>query len=380
MSRTRIARALIAMTLAAGLAACEDDEGAAPAPDAGRDGGGDTASPDGGDAGGGDRADTMGDTAGGDASAGEAGGDAGPDASADGPPALTDQQKRGQYLVDVVLSCGDCHTPRTATGPDMTKYLAGISCFFDVVPATAGMGCISSKNLTNHETGLKNVSDQGIKDMFTKGVRPDAKAVHSAMPYYEYANVKPADADAVVAYLRTVKPVDFRPAANEPPFAEQPAAPVALVSAAAVPMPTTPSDSAMRGRDIVMVACIGCHTPEKAGAGPTDLPLDATKFLAGGRGFPAAAFGLPVPPFPAMIYTQNLTQDATGLQGWTADDVVKALKMGLDKMDKKVCPPMPSGPMGSFKDLTEADARDIANYIAALPAVANALPNQCTAP
>jgi hypothetical protein len=265
------------------------------------------------------------------------------------------------------------------TGPDLTKYLAGISCFFDVNPA-AGMGCISSKNLTSDATGLKNISDQAIKDMFTKGLRPDGKAVHAAMPYYEYANVSAADADAVVAYLRTVKAVEFRPAANEPPFVEQPAAPVAVVNPATVPMPSTPSDSAMRGRAIAMVACIGCHTMEKTGAGPTDLPLDSTKFFAGGRLFPAAAFGLPAPPFPTNIYTQNLTQDATGLMGWAAADVVKALKMGLDKMDKKVCPPMPSGPMGPFKNLTDADAMDIGNYIAALPAVANTLPNQCTAP
>ena len=49
----------------------------------------------------------------------------GGDAGGDGPT-LTALQLRGRYLVDSVIACGDCHTPRTATGaPDMTKYLAG---------------------------------------------------------------------------------------------------------------------------------------------------------------------------------------------------------------------------------------------------------------
>src|SRR4051794_22746522 len=33
---------------------------------------------------------------------------------------------RGQYLVDHLLVCGECHTPVDASGkPDKTKYLAG---------------------------------------------------------------------------------------------------------------------------------------------------------------------------------------------------------------------------------------------------------------
>ena len=35
-----------------------------------------------------------------------------------GSTALTAQQKRGQYLVDNVAACGDCHTPRDQHGPD----------------------------------------------------------------------------------------------------------------------------------------------------------------------------------------------------------------------------------------------------------------------
>ena len=52
-------------------------------------------------------------------------------------PSLTALQLRGRYLVDNVIACGDCHTPRTMTGaPDMTKYLAGNASFVELPSGT----------------------------------------------------------------------------------------------------------------------------------------------------------------------------------------------------------------------------------------------------
>jgi mono/diheme cytochrome c family protein len=299
----------------------------------------------------------------------------------DGGPMLSPTAQRGKYLVDVMLSCNDCHTPRLMTGAlDFSKYLAGVSCLLDVLPMQAGQGCISSKNLTNHETGLKNVSDDAIKDMILNGKLPDGKFLHPFMPYYEYHNLTAQDADAIVAYLRTVPGVDNRPTASEPPFNQPPtaaAAPVNLNDVPDVAAGAPNAESARRGRYLAAVGCIGCHTKDKEMPGPGDVPIDSSLYFAGGRGFPAAAFGLPVPPFPQVIYTQNLTQHETGIKDWTAADVVKVLKMGKDKMDKGVCPPMPSGPMGNFGGMTDQDAQDIANYIVLLPGKENMLPNQC---
>ena len=315
---------------------------------------------------------------------GTAGDGATGDGAAADAPMLSAAAQRGKYLVDVLLVCGDCHTPRGAMGmPDMTKYLAGVNCFIDVAPMDPNTGCISTKNLTNHETGLRNVtSDSAVKDMIQNGKRPDGKFMQPVMPYYEYHNLTTADADAIVAYLRTVPGVDFRPAANQAPFdppPPTPAPPIDLAFVPSVPPDSATAASAARGRYLAAVACINCHTRDVM-VPPGMLPIDNTKLFAGGRAFPAALFGVPVPPFPMNIYSQNLTQDATGLMGWTADDVKKVLKMGKDKMDKGVCPPMPAGPMGAFVNLTDADATDIANYIVTLPAKANMLPNQCTLP
>src|SRR6185295_8829353 len=112
-------------------------------------------------------------------------------------PAAIDAVARGQYLVDHVSACPDCHTPRDpATGaPIMERYLSGAECFVQLDNGS----CLSSRNLTNHETGLMNRSDAEIKRMITDGLRPAAtgdEALFPVMPYYEFHNMSDADLDA----------------------------------------------------------------------------------------------------------------------------------------------------------------------------------------
>ena len=94
----------------------------------------------------------------------------------------------------------------------------------------------------------------------------------------------------------------------------------------------------------------------------------------------AALFGLPVPPFPDVIYTRNLTPDETGIAGWTAAMVQTALQDGLDNEGNGLCPPMPAGPMGAFGNMTDQDAIDIGNYLTTIAPVANDIPGECVPP
>src|SRR5688572_7831280 len=88
------------------------------------------------------------------------------DVAAPGPDgatgtALTPQQARGQYLVDHVVACNDCHTPRDAQfRPLPGKYMSGVMCFIKLPNGD----CLHSRNLTNDPTGLKNRSDAEIKE------------------------------------------------------------------------------------------------------------------------------------------------------------------------------------------------------------------------
>lgn len=306
------------------------------------------------------------------------------DAAVDAPPAIdapaVDPVARGRYLVDHVAACGDCHSPRNPDGSFQAgKELSGVECFIDVDPTSAAAGCIHSRNLTNHATGLANRSDAEIKNMFQNGVRPNGQFLSAIMPYYVFHNMTAEDADAVVAYLRTVPGVDHQVPASQPPFNNIPAA-VQPLAEADIPAAPVGNASAERGRYLAAKAglCIECHTPHTQPGSPKEI--DVTKVFQGGQAYPSALFGLLVPPFPETIYSANITPHANGIAGRTVAQIVATLKQGVDPQGNGVCPPMPAGPMAAFGGLTDADATDIATYILALPPGANMVPNGCAIP
>jgi hypothetical protein len=102
-----------------------------------------------------------------------------------------------------------------------------------------------------------------------------------------------------------------------------------------------------------------------------------TLAFQGGAAFPAALLGLPVPPFPEVIFSQNITpHEEFGIGQWTVEDVVTALREGHRPDDSPLCPPMPAGPDGPLANLTDEDATDIATYLLSIPAGDND-PPQC---
>lgn len=294
------------------------------------------------------------------------------------PDAATVTTARGKYLVDSVLACGDCHTPRDMNGPIAAKYLSGVECFIDVVPpADNGQGCLHSRNLTNDNSGLKGFSDAEVKNMFQHGMVPGGTILNNVMPYWTYAFLTDDDASSIVAYLRTVPAVDHTVPANEAPWTSPAAAPV--LTDAEVPMATAgPQAGKSNGRYLAAVVCLECHSPDLPLG--SARPVDVTKAFSGGRAFPTASLGIPSPPFPATIFSLNITPDATGIMGWTVDDVKKVLSMGVDNQGNPLCPPMPFGPMGAFAGLTASDATDLANYVLNLAPISNPGLQKCVAP
>jgi mono/diheme cytochrome c family protein len=114
------------------------------------------------------------------------------------------QVQRGQYLV-TIMGCTDCHTPGSFLGhPDMTQFLGGS----DVGFAIPGRGVFVGRNLTpDPETGLGKWTTQQVVTAFTTGVRPDGRILAQIMPYEDFKSLTRADALAIAAYLKTLKPV-----------------------------------------------------------------------------------------------------------------------------------------------------------------------------
>ncbi len=297
----------------------------------------------------------------------------------DGSMGMMPTVERGDYLVHHVADCSGCHTPfdPMTFQPIEGMFLAGIECFVDVDPAE-GAGCLHSRNLTNHPSGLMNRSDDEIITMFTEGRRPTGDALVPIMPYWIFHNFNESDLRSIVMYLRTVPGVDHTVPANEAPWAGNPT-PAAGFDGSTMPMPTTVNEETMHGRYLATISCTECHTQL---TNPMDFrSIDETKLLAGNRDFEVALFGIPSPPFPEHIYSMNLTpHEMTGIPSYTQADIVRVLKEGQDRTGAGICPPMPAGPMAAFGGLTDDDANAIAAYIKALPPTDNMVSGFCTPP
>lgn len=332
-----------------------------------------------------------------------------PDASHEHPDAQQSPVARGRYIMNTLGACTFCHTPLNPDGSrDTTRLLAGVDCFLDLDPTTAGFGCLSTRNLTNDVTGLKNATDQQIKDAFTKGMRTDGKILNDVMPYWVFHNMTEADQDAVVAYLRTVPGVNHQVQANEQPWAGVNDGTTAVcdmlgtagttpckadfIDPATIPMPSAgypEMASALRGRYLSSQVglCIDCHTPELTHIPPNNpipplfpRPIDAAKFFSGGRAFAKGDLGLIDPSYPMFITSRNLTPDATGLQGWTLDQIEDAIARGKDTMGNAVCAATHGSLISPYAALEPEDLEDIANYVKSLAPVNHDTGMNCAGP
>ncbi len=120
------------------------------------------------------------------------------------------QVKRGEYLVEL-LGCGACHTDGALEGvPDFDKALAGssIGIAFSSPLNNARPGVIFPPNLTpDEETGIGLWSDRQIESAIRIGVGRHSGRRIAVMPWQGYTIMAPEDVSAIVAYLRSIKPV-----------------------------------------------------------------------------------------------------------------------------------------------------------------------------
>ena len=123
-----------------------------------------------------------------------------------------------------------------------------------------------------------------------------------------------------------------------------------------------------RGQYLVnqVMGCGGCHTSRATGnlfveGEQTDL------FLAGGNvlGDPAAG-RIPIP---------NLTPDAEGLASWTDDQILRAIRDGVDKDGRFLVPLMP---YNSYKILSDEDGKALVVYLRSIPAAKSPRPRGIT--
>lgn len=180
------------------------------------------------------------------------------------------QIARGQHLVTAVAKCSDCHSA------DL-----GGKIFIEPGP----MGTVTASNLTAGKGGvLAAYTDAQLETAIRHGVRSDGRGI-VIMPSDEYQYLSDADVSAIIAYLRSLPPVNRElPATRLGPVGRGLVTfGVPIIPAARIDHKTPPASRASvppvgptreYGQYLVSVGgCRGCHGPNLVGApghGPDD--------------------------------------------------------------------------------------------------------------
>ena len=127
-----------------------------------------------------------------------------------GPPVGTvadvprdDPVRYGAYLAGPLGHCIECHTPMVKARPDFANQLGAGGFEF---PGPWGVSVAA--NITPHPTdGIARHDDAALASIIRTGVRPDGTRLLPPMGVGYYATINDADMTALIAYLRSLKPL-----------------------------------------------------------------------------------------------------------------------------------------------------------------------------
>lgn len=268
--------------------------------------------------------------------------------------------ERGMYLVENVAGCNDCHSQR-----DWNLYMAPVK------PGTHGAGgevfneemgapgVIYAPNIT--PAALSSWTDGEIVRAITSGVSRDGTPLFPIMPYPNYARMSKEDIYSIVAYLRTLKPIENEVPKRKLKFPMNLIVRTIPKQAEFGELPYS-SDPIAYGKYMTNAAgCTDCHTPMDKGR-----PIEGMEF-AGGYSMS--------PPTGGTVNTSNITFHETGIKSWTREGFImrfKALnntaahKVQLEK--DQVNTPMP---WTYYATMKAEDLGAIYDYLTSIPPVEN---------
>lgn len=255
--------------------------------------------------------------------------------------------ERGSYLVNTIMTCANCHSPKgppaAVAGKDFSGGLRFNEPPFDV----------TAPNITpDKETGLGEWTDAEIKTLLLTGKNRHGIQAAEVMPTAFYPILTPDDLNAIVAYLHTIPPVK-----NKVP---DPIYKIALPhhvfpGAEKAYSQADLNDKLKKGRYLATIGhCMECHTPLKAGGGGADFEGSLGK---GGRDFPG--------PW-GVVKARNITSSKTaGLGDWSDAEIKTAITQGKRKDGTPL-----KGPMGFqyYAKMTDADLDAVIAFLRTVPA------------
>ena len=269
---------------------------------------------------------------------------------------------RGEYLAKHVTGCVVCHAQ-----VDTTKFA------HPVIDATSGAGgqnfgdettavrVLYSRNIT--PAGIGTWSDGELIRAFTSGVDKNGEALFPIMPYLRYGKLSREDVESIVAYVRTLKPVEYTAPARELGMPLPIVVRTIPTAASLRPIPAT-SDRVAYGEYMTNAsACGDCHTP----ADNQGQPIPGRDY-AGGFEFKLPGGG--------VVRSANLTPDAdSGIGTWTEDQFVDKFKV-FDGVPARALTPQEQRentvmPWSGYAGMTREDLAAIYTYLRSLKPVLN---------
>lgn len=275
--------------------------------------------------------------------------------SVDPAPELTieatpEMIERGRYLAVTSFSCIDCHSQRDAEKFQMP-----------LVPGTEGQGgmdygesagFVPAKNITpDMETGIGSWTDGEIFRAITVGVDKNGEPLAPMMPFGLFREVDSTDIIAIIAYIKTLKPIHNKVPEKDLNFPLNIIFRTVQQPAAFKPKPD-PSNRLATG-EYLALPCVFCHTPSDMGKiFPDSLLAGGVPFMMPGGGYNVSA---------------NISPDKeTGIGSWTKEMFIKRFK---DATDPKTHTPTALGtyntimPWSFYGQMTDEDLGAIYDYI-----------------
>jgi cytochrome c553 len=217
------------------------------------------------------------------------------------------QLEKGKYLVTKVALCLDCHSERNF------EYFSG-----PIIDGTEGQGgelfdhknvgvpgTIYARNITPDEaTGIGTWSDDEIFRAITQGIRKNGDTLFPLMPYPAYNQLAKEDIHAIIAYIKTLKPVEHTVPQRQLMIPIQAAYPPNLRASLDSNRRPAMEDKVKYGEYLVKAAsCFDCHTPMENG--------QFGQPFTGGYTFHMPGF---------TVNSANLTSDPeTGIGAWSEE-------------------------------------------------------------
>lgn len=270
--------------------------------------------------------------------------------------------ERGRYLANHVMLCVDCHSTRDwslFSGPlkEGTHGKGG-----EVFDQQLGFpGKYIAPNIT--PSSLSGWTDGEIFRAITTGVSKDGHALFPIMPYLNYGQLDEEDIKDVIAYIRTLQPIENKTAASSSDF------PMNFIintipQKAKLQKKPAKTDLLAYGKYITTAAgCGDCHTKQEKGSVVGEP-------FAGGFEFKLLD--------GSVVTSSNITPDAsTGIGNWTKQQFVNRFRIYADS--SYTTPTVAKGdfqtimPWVMYAKMDSLDLEAIYTYLKSLKPVNNSI-------